>query len=174
MTLYVFLLLLIFFLIFSFVRLCNLCWPHHCPAHSAAAARHTLIQRLLKPRSPRDCPACRLSCTLSSGVGSAPLPVRPWREVKSRRGAPMRMNTEGFACPNHQCPYSGITDAHMHAPLWRWHAWPCRADPDVSRPCLSHHFHCSAPHPFVPSENSLPSSRSGADCASLRAGSFCR
>jgi transposase-like protein len=115
MTLYVFLLLLIFFLIFSLVRLCNLCWPHHCPAHSAAAARHTLIQRLLKPRSPRDCPACRLSCTLSSGVGSAPLPVRPWREVKSRRGAPKRVNTEGFACPNHQCPYSGITDAHIHA-----------------------------------------------------------
>jgi transposase-like protein/IS1 family transposase len=115
MTLYVFLLLLMFFLIFSLVRLCNLCWPHHCPAHSAAAARHTLIQRLLKPRSPRDCPACRLSCTLSSGVGSAPLPVRPWREVKSRRGAPKRVNTEGFACPNHQCPYSGITDAHIHA-----------------------------------------------------------
>ena len=25
------------------------------------------------------------------------------------------MNTEGFACPNQQCPYSGITDAHFHA-----------------------------------------------------------
>ena len=25
------------------------------------------------------------------------------------------MNTEGFACPNQQCPYSGITDAHIHA-----------------------------------------------------------
>ncbi len=25
------------------------------------------------------------------------------------------MNTEGFACPNPQCPYSGITDAHVHA-----------------------------------------------------------
>jgi len=25
------------------------------------------------------------------------------------------MNTDGFACPNHQCPYSGITDAHVHA-----------------------------------------------------------
>jgi transposase-like protein len=117
MTLYVFLLLLMLFLIFSLVRLCHFCWPHHCPAHSAAAARHTLIQRLLKPRSPRDCPVCRLSCTLSSGVGSAPLPVRPWREVKSRRGAPKRVNTEGFACPNHQCPYSGITDAHIHAPV---------------------------------------------------------
>jgi IS1 family transposase len=41
--------------------------------------------------------------------------VRPWCEVKSRRGAPKRVNTEGFACPNHQCPYFGITDAQIHA-----------------------------------------------------------
>ena len=40
---------------------------------------------------------------------------RPWCEVKSRRGAPKRVNTEGYACPNHQCPYFGITDAHIHA-----------------------------------------------------------
>jgi len=52
---------------------------------------------------------------LSSGGGLAPAPVRPWREVKSRRGAPKRVNTEGFACPNHQCLYCGITDAHIHA-----------------------------------------------------------
>jgi transposase-like protein len=25
------------------------------------------------------------------------------------------VNTEGFACPNQQCPYFGITDAHIHA-----------------------------------------------------------
>jgi transposase-like protein/IS1 family transposase len=41
--------------------------------------------------------------------------VRPWREVKSRRGAPKRIHTEGFACPNPQCPYFGITDDHIHA-----------------------------------------------------------
>jgi IS1 family transposase len=35
--------------------------------------------------------------------------------VKSRRGAPKRVNTEGFACPNEQCAYFGITDAHIHA-----------------------------------------------------------
>jgi transposase-like protein len=40
---------------------------------------------------------------------------RPWREVKSRRGAPKRVNTEGYACPNQGCPYSGITDAPVHA-----------------------------------------------------------
>jgi len=41
--------------------------------------------------------------------------MRPWHEVKSRRGAPKRIDTEGFACPNPQCPYFGITDAHIHA-----------------------------------------------------------
>jgi transposase-like protein len=35
--------------------------------------------------------------------------------MKSRRGAPKRVNTEGFACPNHQCPYFGNTDAQIHA-----------------------------------------------------------
>jgi hypothetical protein len=33
-------------------------------------------------------------------------PVPPWGEVKSRRGAPKRVNTEGYACSNHQCPTS--------------------------------------------------------------------
>jgi hypothetical protein len=41
--------------------------------------------------------------------------VRPWREGKSRRGAPRRVNTESFACPNRHCQYFGITDAHIHA-----------------------------------------------------------
>jgi IS1 family transposase/transposase-like protein len=40
---------------------------------------------------------------------------RPWREVKSRRGAPKRIDTQGFACPNRNCPYFGMTDAHIHA-----------------------------------------------------------
>lgn len=44
-----------------------------------------------------------------------PVPVRPWREGKSRRGAPKRINTEGFACPNPQCLYFRITEAHIHA-----------------------------------------------------------
>jgi hypothetical protein len=64
------------------------------------------------PRTPLDCPICRRS---SLGVRPAPAPVRPWREVKSRRGAPKRVNTEGFACPNQQCLSFGITDAHVHA-----------------------------------------------------------
>src|SRR5215469_4112126 len=73
------------------------------------------LHRLLKPRAPEDCPACRLASTPSSVGGSALAPVRPWSEVKSRRGAPKRIHTEGYACSNHQCSYFGITDAHIHA-----------------------------------------------------------
>jgi len=110
MTLYVF--LLWFFLILCLVRLWHGDWPHHCSLRSRPGAVHALVQRLLKPRTPVDCPICRLS---SSSVRPASAPVRPWCEVKSRRGAPKRIHTEGFACPNQQCPYFGITDAHIHA-----------------------------------------------------------
>ncbi len=112
---YVFLFLLLSFLMLSLARLCHLYVFHHGLPHSRAGAVHPMVHRLLKPRTPRDCPACRLSSTCSAGVGPSPLPVRPWREVKSRRGAPKRIDTQGFACPNHQCPYFGITDAHVHA-----------------------------------------------------------
>jgi len=106
----------VFFLLFSLALLCALCWPHQGPAPSRAAAKmRSRLHRLLKPRCPVDCPACRLGSTASSGGGPAPLPVRPWSEVKSRRGAPKRIQTEGFACPNQQCSYFGITDDRIHA-----------------------------------------------------------
>jgi hypothetical protein len=115
MTFHLFLLLLLPLLILSLARLRHLYCSHHCPPPSRAVAVHTTVQRLLKPRSPLDCPACLFPSTLSSAVGPAPPPVRPWCEVKSQRGAPKRIDTQGFACPNHKCPYSGITDARIHA-----------------------------------------------------------
>jgi IS1 family transposase/transposase-like protein len=74
-----------------------------------------MLPRLLKPRSPEDCPVCRHASPPSSSGGLAPAPVRPWREVKSWRGAPKRIPTEGFACPNQHCSYLGNTDAQFHA-----------------------------------------------------------
>ncbi len=123
--------------------------------------------------------------TIAPPVVSPPLPrrlegqhqrySRPWREVKSRRGAPKRVNTEGYACPNQKCLYFGIIEAHIHAAFWRWQAWPSRAHPDVSRSRLPLHLHCPTPHPLVPSENPFPADRSGALGADRRAGSFgCR
>src|SRR5579864_2204854 len=115
MMLYMFLLLLLFFFMLYLAQLCHLYWTRHGFPHSKAVALHSAVHRLLTPRSPGDCPACRLSSTLSSGVEPAPPPARPWREVKSRRGAPKRVNTEGFACPNQKCLYFGITDDQIHA-----------------------------------------------------------
>jgi transposase-like protein len=87
-------------------------WP--CPLASRGDAPHNPPSPA-PPRTPRDCPACCLSSPFAAGAGPSPQSVRPWPEVKSRRGAPKRIGTEGFACPNHRCPYFGITDAHVHA-----------------------------------------------------------
>ena len=105
----------VFFLTFSLALLWHLGWLPLQPSHCKAGAARPTVHRLLKPRTPNDCPACRLASTPSSGGGPAAAPVRPWREVKSRRGAPKRVNTEGFACANPQCAYCGITDASIHA-----------------------------------------------------------
>jgi transposase-like protein len=114
MLVHVFVFLLVVCLL-SLALLWRLCWFHLRPSSSGGGAIHSRAHRLLKPRCPDDCPACRLACTPSLAGGPAPAPVRPWREVKSRRGAPKRVNTAGFACPNQQCLYFGITDDHIHA-----------------------------------------------------------
>jgi len=113
---HVLLLLLVSFLLLYLLLLWSLWWSQPGPVQSRAAAKlRTRLHRLLKPRTPDDCPACRLTSSASSAGGPAPAPVRPWPEVKSRRGAPKRVKTEGFACPNQQCLYFGITDAQIHA-----------------------------------------------------------
>jgi IS1 family transposase len=115
MALHAFVFLLVVCLLLSLARLRRLCWFPLQLSSSRGGAKRTTLHRLLKPRTPDDCPACRLASTGSSCGGPAPAPVRPWREVKSRRGAPKHVNTEGFACPNQQCSYFGITDASIHA-----------------------------------------------------------
>jgi IS1 family transposase/transposase-like protein len=115
MALHVFVFLLVVCILLTLALLRRL---DRFPLRSAStkgAAKRTGLPRLLKPRTPDDCPACRLTSTPSSGRGPASAPVRPWCEVKSRRGAPKRIDTEGFACPNPQCQYFGNTDAHIHA-----------------------------------------------------------
>jgi IS1 family transposase/transposase-like protein len=115
MALHVFVFLLVVCLLLSLVLLWRLDWFPVRPSSSKGVAKRSRLHRLLKPRSPDDCPACRLASTPSVGGGPAPAPVRPWSEVKSRRGAPKRIQTEGFACPNPQCAYFGNRDAHVHA-----------------------------------------------------------
>jgi IS1 family transposase len=115
MTLQVLLFLLACFLLLWLVLFRHLNWLplHH--SFSRRRARPSCTHRLLKPRTPLDCPACRSIGEHSSEAEPAPASVQPWRELKSRRGAPKRVNTEGFACPNQQCSYFGSTDAQIHA-----------------------------------------------------------
>jgi len=115
MALHVFLFLLVVCLLFTLALLWHLEWFHSRSASSQDAAKRSMLPRLLKPRSPDDCPICRHASTPSPSVRPAPAPVRPWCEVKSRRGAPKRTDTQGFACPNQQCEYFGNTDARVHA-----------------------------------------------------------
>src|SRR5215204_5436499 len=60
-------------------------------------------RRVWRPRTPDDCPACRVAGAAPAQV-AVPM-VRPWSALKGRRGAPKRVATEGFACPSPGCPY---------------------------------------------------------------------
>jgi len=115
MTFHIVVFLLSVCLLLSLARLWRLRWFPLRPSSSRGRAKRSRLHRLLKPRCPDDCPACRLASPASSARVPAPVPVRPWSEVKSRRGAPKRIPTDGFACPNRACRYFGITDASMHA-----------------------------------------------------------
>jgi hypothetical protein len=73
----------------------------------------TRVLRRWRPRTPDDCAHCRLAAT---DVTAPTVPtVRPWREGRSRRGAPHRIATAGYACRRRGCLYEGITDAGVHA-----------------------------------------------------------
>jgi hypothetical protein len=71
------------------------------------------LRRRWRPRTPDDCAHCQLAGTGTSAP--TPAAVRPWREERSRRGAPRRIATAGYACRRPACLYEGITDAAVHA-----------------------------------------------------------
>lgn len=97
--------------LFGLAYACRQRWQ----AHAQRARISATVQRLLKPRTPHDCPACRSAAGRLPPVARASAPIRPWREVKSRRGAPKRIPTDGFACPTRTCTYYQVTDAQIHA-----------------------------------------------------------
>ncbi len=71
------------------------------------------LPRPLKPSTPNDCPEC-VGPVLPDASPTDP-PVRPWRDVKSKRGRPKSVDTEGYACHYWKCKYRGITDSSVHA-----------------------------------------------------------
>ncbi len=111
----VFVFLLVVCILLTLALFWRLDWIPLRPASSQGAAKRSGLPRLLKPRTPDGCPACRLGSSALSSGEPAHVPVRPWSEVKSRRGAPKRIDTQGFACTNRQCQYFGNTDARVHA-----------------------------------------------------------
>ena len=70
-------------------------------------------RRQWQPKSPKDCPSCQAGVKVS--LFRAQRRVKPWKEVKSPRGRKKTIPTEGYACPNAECRYVGITDAAIHA-----------------------------------------------------------
>jgi hypothetical protein len=117
------------------------------------------VQRLLKPRTPDDCPICRQPAAVPSPTIPTHRPVPPWRERKSRRGAPKRIVTQGFACPNRMCIYYGVTDAQIHAPLWRRRRRTARTHPDIPISGLWHHLQRPARYPALLPENPIAAGR---------------
>jgi IS1 family transposase/transposase-like protein len=84
-----------------------------CSPRSVSHQGHSKpIPRPLKPRAPDDCPACRAT---QPGRPPASRPLQPYSQVKSHRGRKKRIATAGYACPNLDCPYFGITDDQTHA-----------------------------------------------------------
>jgi len=112
---FVFVLLAVVSLLLLLVLLWKLDWFPFQPCSPKGVAKRSRLHRYLLPRTPDAGSACRLASPASSSAEPASAPVRPWSEVKSRRGAPKRIPTEGFACPNPQCRYFGNTDARAHA-----------------------------------------------------------
>src|SRR6476619_2850052 len=87
------------------------CWGARVRRTGAPGAARQ--RRIWRPRTPDDCPACRAAGDAPSHV--AVPTVRPWSEVKRRRGAPKHVATDGYAGPSSCCPSYGITDVRVHA-----------------------------------------------------------
>jgi transposase-like protein len=73
------------------------------------------VWRRWRPRTPDACAHCRQESRNLPLGAIQPLVVRPGRDGRSRRGAPRRIATEGYACRTPGCLYAGITDARVHA-----------------------------------------------------------
>ena len=65
----------------------------------------------MRPRSPKDCLQCQCKQSHIQKVQD----IIPWSQMKSKRGRPRQLASEGYACPNKRCAYYGITDQSVHA-----------------------------------------------------------
>jgi hypothetical protein len=125
------------------------------------------VQRLLKPRTSDDCPACRQPIGVA-GTALARPSVTPWRERKSRRGAPKRINTHHFACPKPTCAYYQISDAQIHALLGDGIDGKAERMVTLRCPPLWRQLQCPPLSPAVAPQNHFRSACGSADCPGSR------
>lgn len=69
--------------------------------------------RRWKAQSPHHCRQCRAGLRLEAMRAKAD--IQPYSQRKSRRGRKKRVATGGYACPNANCDYRGVTDSGVHA-----------------------------------------------------------
>jgi hypothetical protein len=125
-------------------------------------------QRGWHPRTPDDCPCCR-GVALDRTPGATLVPsVRPWAEIKSRRGAPKRQPTAGYACPTPTCPYFGIADERIHALIAYGHHGTHERIPDLCCQACGTKF--TARHGTALYRLKTPSSRVGEVLSALAEG----
>jgi len=105
MAFHVFVLLLVSFLIFSLAPLWSGCEPHPGSAQSRASGKmYNRLHRLLKPRSPDDCQACRLASTRSSGGGPVPAEVASLAGSEEPTGSPQADSHRRLRLSHHNVP----------------------------------------------------------------------
>ncbi len=75
------------------VGLARACW-HRDHLHQRPAPSAARMPRLLTPRTPNDCLACRQQAMGEANIAVLHPAVTPWSQIKSRRGAPKRIATE--------------------------------------------------------------------------------
>jgi hypothetical protein len=103
--------LLIFFLLIAL--LLSLWQNHQSQIKHLRKQRKKSQPRQLKPKTPKDCPDCRMGVELM--VVKPRTDVIPYSQRKSSRGRMKRLSTEGHACPNPDCEYFGVVDHQLHA-----------------------------------------------------------
>jgi hypothetical protein len=137
-------------------------WPQLWP-HLQTTTISATRQRHFKPRTPADCPTCRQARATASDHPPARIPVTPWRERTSRRGAPKRILTHGFACPNRTGLYSQSTQAQIPALLAD--RAPGQHEPIQTLPCpaLRHDLQHAPQYAALAAQNRFPTGCRSAD-----------
>lgn len=111
--------------------------------------------RQWRPRSPLDCAAC---CAMAPPHSGILVEIQPWSQIRNRRGAKKRIDSQGQACKNPACVYYNNPAAAVHAMVSDGvrgktdsiRRWKCQA---CGRTVTERHntvlFHLKTPPPLI-------------------------